>query len=106
MDVIRIDDSQKKTLAPGCHVQFVHTRNMTFAHWSLEPEARVPAHAHPHEQVVNMIAGVLDLTVGEASRRLRPGEVVVIPPEVSHSARAVTACRVIDVFYPVREDYR
>jgi quercetin dioxygenase-like cupin family protein len=53
-----------------------------------------------------MIAGVLDLTVGGETRRLRPGEVVVIPPEDSHSAKAVTACRVIDVFYPVREDYR
>lgn len=25
---------------------------------------------------------------------------------VPHSGRALTDCRVIDVFYPVREDYR
>ena len=106
MDVIKIHESNKKTLAPGCNVQFVHSQNMTLAYWSLEPQSEVPDHAHPHEQVVNLITGELELTVQEETRRLRPGDVVVIPPEVSHRASAVTFCRVIDVFYPVREDYR
>jgi quercetin dioxygenase-like cupin family protein len=35
-----------------------------------------------------------------------PGTVCAIPPDARHSGRALTACRIMDVFYPVREDYR
>jgi len=40
------------------------------------------------------------------SRVLDPGVVAVIPPSVGHSGKALTACRLIGVFHPVREDYR
>jgi hypothetical protein len=29
-----------------------------------------------------------------------------VPPNVTHSGHAVTECRIIDVFHPVRDDYR
>lgn len=35
-----------------------------------------------------------------------PGMVAFIPGAVPHSARALTACEVLDVWHPVREDYR
>jgi quercetin dioxygenase-like cupin family protein len=37
---------------------------------------------------------------------LTPGQAFVIPPDVPHSGRAHSACRVLDVFAPVRDDYR
>jgi quercetin dioxygenase-like cupin family protein len=39
-------------------------------------------------------------------KRLGPGSVVIIPPHAVHSGKSVTRSRVIDVFYPIREDYR
>ncbi|MGQ0733062.1 MAG: cupin domain-containing protein, partial [Acidobacteriota bacterium] len=65
-----------------------------------------PDHQHPHEQTVNMLDGVLELVVGGEMHRLTPGMIFVIPPDVRHSGRAVTACRVLDVFSPTRDDYR
>lgn len=106
MNRTRIDETRKTELAPGCRVQFVHSENMTLAYWSLEPDAAVPEHGHPHEQVVNVLAGTLELTVDGERMRLRPGDVVVVPANAVHAARALTFCRVLDVFYPVREDYR
>jgi len=38
--------------------------------------------------------------------QLTPGQVFVIPPDARHSGRALTACRVLDAFAPVREDYK
>jgi quercetin dioxygenase-like cupin family protein len=38
--------------------------------------------------------------------RLQPGMVFVIPPNVTHSGRGITACRVLDTFAPTRDDYR
>jgi quercetin dioxygenase-like cupin family protein len=66
----------------------------------------LPEHAHPHEQVTNVIEGVFDLTVEAETTRLRAGSAVLIPPNANHSGKSVTACRIIDVFHPVREDYR
>jgi quercetin dioxygenase-like cupin family protein len=106
MNYVKIEDSRKKEIAPGCRAQFVHSDNMTLAYWSLQEDAQIPDHAHVHEQVVNVLAGTLDLTIDGEKKRLRPGDVVLVPPSVSHSARAVTFCRVLDVFHPVREDFK
>lgn len=99
-------DLELKEIVPGFKVRFVHSESMTFAHWTIEAGATLPAHAHPHEQVVNMIEGEFELTVDGEARVIQPGDVVVVPSNASHSGRAVTDCRIIDVFYPVREDYR
>jgi quercetin dioxygenase-like cupin family protein len=40
------------------------------------------------------------------SQLVGPGMSVVIPPNAKHSGIAKTDCRMIDVFCPVREDYR
>jgi len=99
-------DIAPREILPGTTARFVHSGQMTFAYWTFEPGIRLPEHAHPHEQVTNMLEGEFDLTVDGETRRLGPGSVVVIPPDATHAGRAVTACRILDVFHPVREDYR
>lgn len=37
---------------------------------------------------------------------MRAGEVLIVPPDVKHKGKAITDCYVIDVFYPIREDYQ
>ena len=58
------------------------------------------------EQVMYVIEGACDFTVDGETRRVGPGGVVVIPPHAVHSSQPLKACRVLDVFHPVREDYR
>jgi len=53
-----------------------------------------------------VLEGTLELVVGGQTHRLDPGQTYVIPPDVPHSGRALSRCRVLDVFAPVREDYR
>ena len=62
---------------------------MTFAWWTIDAGAEVPEHAHPHEQVVNVLEGELALTVDGTEHVLRPGDVVAIPGGVRHAARAL-----------------
>ena len=59
-----------------------------------------------HEQVCNVLEGTFELTIDGESRQLGVGQVGVIPSNAVHSGRAITACRVLDIFHPVREDYR
>lgn len=91
---------------PGFHGRFVHSATMTFAYWDIAAGGLVPQHHHIHEQVVNMLEGELELTVDGQKHILTSGQVLIIPTNAVHSGRALTACKVLDVFSPVREDYR
>jgi unsaturated pyranuronate lyase len=72
-----------------------------------DPGGTVPLHDHPHEQLGIVLDGELVVEIGAEEHVLRPGDAYHIPSGVQHSARALDApCRVLDVFQPVREDYR
>ncbi len=91
---------------PGFKGRFIHTDRLTIVHWQIDAGARLPEHSHPHEQVSSLLEGEFEMTIDDTSRHLTAGSVAVVPPDVVHSGRAVTACRFIDVFQPVRDDYR
>jgi quercetin dioxygenase-like cupin family protein len=101
-----LEDMPTREVFPGFHGRFVHSDNMTFAWWTIDEGAEVPSHNHPHEQVVNMLEGELALTVGGVEHVLHAGDVMAIASGMEHSARALAPSRVLDVFSPVREDYR
>lgn len=102
----KLPEMPEREVFPGFHGRFVHSDGMTFAWWRIDAGAEVPEHAHPHEQVVNVLEGELALTVAGEEHVLHAGDVVAIPGGVRHAARALGASRVLDVFSPVREDYR
>lgn len=104
MGLIDIENLPKIEPGNGVEMRAVTAQTITVAHVKLEEGALVPEHWHYHEQVVNVVEGELELVVDGESFRLVPGKVMVLPPNVSHSGRAVTACRVVDVFHPVRQD--
>ncbi|MBN2399279.1 MAG: cupin domain-containing protein [Candidatus Aminicenantes bacterium] len=106
MVFIDLKDIEEKEIVPGFHARFVHSQNMTFAYWRIEAGALLPSHAHPHEQVAHVSKGEFELTIDGVATILKPGQVAVIPGGVPHCGRAVTACEIIDVFYPIREDYK
>ena len=53
-----------------------------------------------------MLDGKLEMHIGDELVILEPGTVKVIPSNTPHSAVALTDCKLIDVFSPVREDYK
>ncbi|MFN2109166.1 MAG: cupin domain-containing protein [Anaerolineae bacterium] len=103
---VKLSDIEPKDLIPNAVARFIHTDHMTLAYWEFEPGSTLGKHSHPHEQVTNAIEGTFELTVNGVPYRLEPGTACVIPPHAEHSGRAITQCTLIDVFYPVREDYR
>ncbi len=95
-----------KNPVPGANGRIVHSPTMTVAHWSFDAGTVLPEHSHPHEQVALVVEGTLALTVNGVTRNLNAGDAAIIPGNVPHEARAVTACRIVDTFNPVREDLR
>lgn len=94
-------------LGPGVSIRTTSGDAMMLSVVDFEPGAVVPEHAHPHEQMGQMISGRLEFTIGGEVRTLGPGDQWRIPGGVSHSVRAVEGPAVaLDVFHPIREDYR
>ena len=96
-------------LMPGVKSRILTGLNggkMMMALTTVEPGAAVPTHAHPHEQIVNILEGEVKYSVGSEAQNLGEDSVLVIPPNVPHGGEAIVHCRLLDVFYPVREDYR
>lgn len=91
---------------PGYRGKLVHAESMTVVHWTIDAGCDIPEHSHPHEQIINMMAGEFLLTLDGVPVTLKPGDVLVIPGNVPHSGRSVTDCKIIDVWHPVREDYQ
>jgi quercetin dioxygenase-like cupin family protein len=101
-----LDNLEEREIVPGFRGRFVHSENMTLGYWRIASGASLPEHAHPHEQVTNVLEGRLEMTLEGETLILEAGGVAVIPAQAEHGARALTDCLVIDAFYPVREDYR
>ena len=106
MNEFHLEDVTEREMAPGFFARMVHSDNMTFAYWKILEGSGLPDHAHPHEQVFNLLEGTFELRVDGESKVFTPGSVVAIPGNARHSGKALTECRILDVFCPVREDYR
>jgi len=103
---LNLQDLEEREPIPGFRGRFVHSENMTFAHWDIAAGAPLPEHSHAPEQVTIVIEGELRLTVNGETNVLGPGSMAIVESKAIHSGEAITHCRVIDVFYPIREDYR
>lgn len=103
---MNISDLPQKELLPGIKARFVHTENNTIGFVELDADAILPEHAHIHEQTTQVLEGQLELTIDGESQILNPGQIITIPSNILHSAKALTNCKVTDVFSPVREDYK
>lgn len=90
---------------PGVEGRVVHGTQMTLAFWNLPAGAEVPAHAHHHEQILHVVHGQVEVTLGSETRMVVADGSVVIPSEVPHHVQVVEDARVIDVFHPARPEY-
>lgn len=72
-----------------------------------EPGATVPLHRHEHEQLGIVLQGMQALVVDGVPREMGPMQGYVLPGGVEHAAYCgPEGALVLDVFRPVREDYR
>lgn len=72
------------------HDLSVAGREMIQVRVDFEPGAAAPAHRHPGEEIVNMLAGSLEYRVeGRPAVTLRAGDVLFIPSGAVHAVRNV-----------------
>ena len=104
--MIEINTINPVEVIPGFTGKFIHTSAMTIAYWDVKEGSELPNHSHLHEQVTQVEEGQFELTVNGETNIYTKGMVAVIPPFVEHSGRALANCKLLDIFQPVREDYK
>lgn len=103
--MIEINKLPQKEIKDGFKAQFVHAESFTLGFWDVEQGAILPTHSHFHEQVTQVLEGQFEMTIGEETKIYKKGQLVVIPSNVLHGGKALTKCKLFDVFCPVRKEY-
>ncbi len=105
--IIHMDDYPSYEIAEGLFFRPVFTENMSLNFVTFPPHSGFPSHVHPEEQISIIREGEMDITVGSVTKRVKPGDVVVYPPDVPHEGTTYDQpCRVIDIFSPPRTGIR
>lgn len=101
------DERAVKQLLEGIQARTFWGANMLLAVVDLDAGAILPAHSHPHEQAGIVLTGELEFVIDGEARHLKPGDLYIIPGHVVHSVTVGSdPARVLDIFSPVREEYK
>ena len=93
----KLNDKISRKLAVG--------KNEMIGRLHLAKGAIVPPHKHVSEQITMVMSGAIRFEIAGKDITVRGGEVLVIPPNVVHSAVALEDSDDIDAFSPLREDW-
>jgi quercetin dioxygenase-like cupin family protein len=101
------EECGRHTIFPGVHIRTCAAEKMMLSLVELEPNSVVAEHAHPHEQVGMLLEGRAIFYIGDEQKTLQAGDFYRIPGGVRHRVVVLDGpARALDIFYPVREEYR
>ncbi|WP_435623266.1 cupin domain-containing protein [Flagellimonas sp.] len=103
---MNLSEIPSKEIMPGYHGKLVHSESMTWVFWDVEKGAEVPEHHHINEQIMHVVSGDFEFTLDGETATYKAGDVVIIPSNVPHSGKALTPCKLMDIFNPVRAEYK
>jgi quercetin dioxygenase-like cupin family protein len=78
---------------------------MTFAHYDFAGGSSIHEHAHPEEEVYEVIEGELEVTIDGVAQIAGAGMVAIVPANIRHSVKALSDGRAIIVDYPARRNF-
>jgi quercetin dioxygenase-like cupin family protein len=103
--LLKWDDVKEEKLNEKLSRKLAVGQNEMIGRLRLAKGASVPPHKHLAEQITMVMSGALKFTIGGKDYTVGAGEVLVIPPNVVHSAVALEDTDDIDAFSPLRLDW-
>lgn len=97
----------RHTIFPGVEIRTCAGDRLMLSLVRLEPHSVVDEHQHPHEQMGLVLKGKAVFTIGGQEKTLHAGDWYRIPGNVRHKVVVLDEpTEALDVFTPVREEYR
>ncbi len=94
-------------LAPGAVAKALFGERSMLNLVEMEPGATVERHSHPHEQLGVILRGSMTMSIAAENREIGELDGYLVPGDTEHGGTAgPDGALVLDVFVPVREDYR
>jgi quercetin dioxygenase-like cupin family protein len=89
----------------GLKIRIMASEHMMFTEIKVKGGARIPRHHHEAEQVVFLSKGKMRVTTGdEPARILNPGDIWVVPSNVTHGIEYIGDCEALEAVSPLRMD--
>lgn len=101
----QLDSISKEKLSDKITRQYLMGSQSMLVKWTLKKGAVIPMHFHPNEQITWITNGSVKVFSQGKEFILKPGDVLVIPPNVPHEFIALEDTIDIDFFTPTREDW-
>ncbi len=108
MSVVKTEDVKSFNPEPGMVRQVLahHEKLMMIRHF-FDKDWVGAKHSHPHEQLVYVVKGRIRIEIaGKTPFEVCTGESFVVDGGIDHQAWALEDSEVLDVFTPMREDYK
>ena len=71
---------------------------------SMKKGFHAKSHSHPHEQFIWVLAGEMEIRLGDEARICRQGDMVLIAPNLEHETLCVEDTEFVTVVAPPRSD--
>jgi quercetin dioxygenase-like cupin family protein len=97
-EIKALDGIFRKTLA--------YNKNLMLCHFYLEKNSEIPLHSHKQHQVGYVIRGKLRFFTDKSEFIAEAGDSYIFNSNEKHGAFILEDSEVIDVFNPVRNDYK
>lgn len=104
----RWDDMPRERVTDMLDRKLITGDRMMLAHVYLKKGCIVPKHSHDNEQLTYILEGALRFKLGEDQSlevTVSAGEVLHIPSNLPHEAKALEDTLDVDVFSPPRQDW-
>ena len=93
-------------MAPGVRRKIMaYDDNLMMVRVEFEKGGVGALHSHYHVQITNVESGKFEVEINHQKQVLQAGDVFYVPPHALHGAVCLEAGVLIDVFYPMREDF-
>ncbi|MBN2085104.1 MAG: cupin domain-containing protein [Anaerolineales bacterium] len=79
---------------------------MLLSEFHMKRGSALPMHSHPQEQTGRLLQGKIILSIGGEKMEMTPGDCWSVPGDTEHGAEILEDSTAIEVFSPVREDYK
>ena len=97
---------ERHSLFPGVALHAIGGEQVLLCHVRYEPGTTVGRHSHPEtEQLMWIVDGDVTMTVGDVTKTLGPGDVVVVNRGIEHELHTEGGMTFVEALAPVLKDH-